>query len=535
MSAGFNARVSTLRKLSTQFNEASNTKLLHTLQTLASMPLPLSPVLERYCDTLQFVCAYPANVIHMFRAEQELQRITLFLKKNRTAIPQTLYNTGLPFTPFVTRYSHDCTTWLTTHPDCNVMLEEFRDAHYTLNDILKCTLPTVEQAETSAGLDNNELLHALRVPRKQRLEFLLNECSRLDTMPLVKDMLFDAMGMMIRITPTTERFSRAYNRIPVGAHFYHSEIYKRFDHVALLQTPLPQHIALTSAQQQHLTTVIKNTMALTSRETDPVTFLDEQSLRYYQLERGISVAIYGMTPQRQLPLEQYIGYTLFKNGLPAAYGGSWVFGGNAKFGINIFEPYRGGESGYVMCQLMRVYKHAFNIGTFEVEPYQYGQDNPDGIASGAFWFYYRFGFRPVDATLRTLAHSEFQKIKKDKTYRSPEKTLLRFTESAIVLKLHKHTTPNIATITAHITRMIQRTYNSNRQRAEQECVNSFMALTNIAYPHTTNEQRVLTEVALWRAALNITDTGKLQLLTRMVTTKPTDVYAYQQLLLELFT
>ena len=141
--------------------------------------------------------------------------------------------------------------------------------------------------------------------------------------------------------------------------------------------------------------VVKNSMAITARETDPTTYMDAGSLKVYHLERGVSIATYSMIPSRQLPLESYIGYTAFKNGFPVAYGGFWVFGDRSNFGINIFESYRSGESGFVMIQLLRVFRQVFHIKTFEVEPYQFGLDNPEGIVSGAFWFYYRFGFRPA--------------------------------------------------------------------------------------------------------------------------------------------
>ena len=92
-----------------------------------------------------------------------------------------------------------------------------------------------------------------------------------------------------------------------------------------------------------------------------------------------------------------------KHGFPAAYGGSWILGRRANFGMNIFEPYRGGESGMMMCQVLRAYRQAFRADYFEVDAHQFGLDNPDGIASGAFWFYHRHGFRPTDADLAALA------------------------------------------------------------------------------------------------------------------------------------
>ncbi|QLH45441.1 MAG: hypothetical protein HWD58_07410 [Bacteroidota bacterium] len=171
----------------------------------------------------------------------------------------------------------------------------------------------------------------------------------------------------------------------------------------MLNTPLPAPDKLSSQQQSVYQQVIQRALVLMARETDPSTFMDLTTLRVYSLERGIQVALFGMSPERQLPYVSYVGYMLFRNGYPLAYGGSWIWGGYAKFGLNIFEPYRGGESGYILCQLLRVYKQAFTLNAIEIDAYQFGLDNPDGIRSGAYWFYYRYGFRSRLATLRRLA------------------------------------------------------------------------------------------------------------------------------------
>jgi hypothetical protein len=176
--------------------------------------------------------------------------------------------------------------------------------------------------------------------------------------------------------------------------------------MALMNQPLPPPRRLGADARAELVRVLRNTMALTSRETDPATYLDARALRVYALERGLAVALFGMTPERQLPLESYVGFTLFKNGLPVAYGGAWVMGERAAFGMNIFEPFRGGESGFMMCQVLRAYRQAFKVRYFEVDAHQFGLDNPDGIASGAFWFYYRHGFRPLSAPLRAWRYKK---------------------------------------------------------------------------------------------------------------------------------
>ena len=276
--------------------------------------------------------------------------------------------------------------------------------------------------------------------------------------------------------------------------------------------------------------IIKRALVLTMRETDPATFMDESSLRLFELERGISIAIYGMKAERQLPFQSYIGYTLFKNGLPAAYGGSWMFGKRAMFGLNIFETYRGGESGFMMCQLLRVYIQVFELDYVEVEAYQFGLDNPDGIRSGAFWFYYRYGFRSLNKALNSLSAKEFQKIKQQKGYRSSEKILLQFTESNIVLKLQPAVHIKHSEIAAGITKMINVRFGGNRMLAEQKATAAFLQKTKMELPSNVNELQVLKEVALWAEAFQIKNKNQLQLMRAMIHLKPIDPYAYNQVI-----
>jgi hypothetical protein len=280
--------------------------------------------------------------------------------------------------------------------------------------------------------------------------------------------------------------------------------------------------------------VVKIAMTLTARETDPCTYMDEDSFRVYKLERGISISTFTMNTSIQLPLESYVGYAAFKNGLPVSYGGAWIFGERASFGINIFKPYRRGESAYLMAQLLRLYRQVFKLHYFEVEPYQYGLDNPDGITSGAFWFYYRFGFRPLDKKLNVLARQEAEKIKARKNYRSSLKVLREFTGSNIALSLTGSTPPKVPDITTRVTKMISKNFHSNRSEAERICRERFLVKTKMKTPSDFHEDQILTEVALWAEAMGIRNPHQLELMTTMIRLKPKDVYTYQDLLLRFF-
>lgn len=505
------------------------------MQYLAAMPLVPTKVLMLYAETLLFISAYPIDTHQHSLAQKELKRIATFLKRNKKTAPEAFHNSGLPFTPTITRFSHDGVRWLLSNPHCKTSLNAFVAPSLELNDVLKLTLPSLEKSEATIGLGNTELMDILLVSKQDRLRFIINELSRLDDQPYIKDHLFDSLDVYVQVDPKSVSFSKAFNRIPGTTTFFHKELLKKFDSLQLLNSPLPAPVSFSAAEKAEVITVIKNAMALTARETDPTTFMDESSLRMFHLDRGISIAIYSMVPSRQLPLESYIGYTAFKNGFPAAYGGAWVFGERSNFGINIFESFRNGESGYMMMQLLRVYRQEFKISYFEVEPFQFGLDNPDGIESGAYWFYYRFGFRSLSPSLRQLAEKEQLKIRAKSGYRTSAGTLRQFTESSIALQLGSTIPSKVTDITSRITKMIQHRYQGDRLRAEEDCKLKFTLKTKTSATLNDAENQVLTEVSLWAEAVQQKDLQKLSLLLEMITTKPYDVYAYQLLLINYFS
>jgi hypothetical protein len=96
--------------------------------------------------------------------------------------------------------------------------------------------------------------------------------------------------------------------------------------------------------------------------------------------------------------------------VPLAYGGAWIFPGTSKVGINVFPALRGGESAWFFAQLLRLYRQRFGVDRFEAENYQLGHNNPDGLKSGAYWFYYRHGVPPGTKEVATHGSREFKKL-----------------------------------------------------------------------------------------------------------------------------
>ena len=531
MQAVFSRRVKTFSRALAVSGSAGVNQQLDCIRELRNTPLQPNKTLIAYHDALLFACAFPADKKIKTIAEAELKRITSFLRGKKTI--KAFINSGMPFTACHSFFSHDFTRWLMKHDGCTISFGQFKNGSLTLNDVLKLTLPSMERNETTAGLGNEELLDVLLVNKNDRLSFLVNELSRLDGFPYIKDQLFESLGIHCDIIPRNKYFSVAYNRIAVPATYFRREPTGAFDPAELLNRPFSEPATLNEKEKLQLVTVIKNSMALKDRETDTVTFMDEASLRLYYAESGISMAVYGMVAERQLPLESYAGYTLFMNGFPAAYGGAWLFGPVANFGINIFETFRGAASGHILCQLLRLYRQVFGISSFEIEPYQFGFDNPDGIKTGAFWFYFRYGFQPKDKMLLQLSLKEKEKIKTHKNYRTPAKTLIKFTESNMVLQLAAKKPVPVADISDKVIRFIHKKYKCDNIKAEADCIEKFTTLTGISAANK-DEMQVLKEVSLWAEAFHISDERKLKLLAAMVKIKPADLYAYQRLLLEFF-
>ena len=531
MNPSFNSLFHELKSAAVQFDSVAVLRQKTLLRQLSALDLPRHDALIRYYNLLLFMKGHPVNAVVLKMVHREERRITAFLRKNKPVHP-SYKNSGLPYVFTEAAFSYDLLLWLQRQKSLRMEIGGEQQPGPELQDLLALTLPSVERDQAFAGYEGMELPDALDVPVARRLSFLMQELNALDAVPLVRDFLLERLDLKVRLLPSDTRFSRGQNRFDYSPLYFQSDLLKRFDYRALLDQAVPAPADLSEDQNRKLADLLKTSLSLMARETDPVTYMDERSLRLYELERGIAIAIFGMVPERQLPFESYVGYTLMKNGYPAAYGGGWVFGRRALFGINIFEAFRGGESGYMMIQLLRLYRQLFGVDYFEVEPYQYGKDNPEGIESGAFWFYYRYGFRPTDRILRNLAAAEMQKISSRKDYRSSRKTLERFTGSNIALNLGK-TVPLIPSAWTHkITRMISRHYSSNREKAVSDYIRQFSAKIRLEQLPDESGMPALTEAALLAGALEIKDPLQLQWLASMAEAKPQDLFRYQELLLK---
>src|SRR5260370_36004454 len=73
--------------------------------------------------------------------------------------------------------------------------------------------------------------------------------------------------------------------------------------------------------------------------------------------------------------------------------------------------------------------------TVVVDRSQIDDSNPEGLRTGAFYFYAKLGFRPIDAEVSRLADAERVRIARERDYRSPLAMLRRLGRSNLFLTL----------------------------------------------------------------------------------------------------
>lgn len=511
------------------FESESNENKIRLIKELNKLSINNPAIILSYHQTLLFIITHCPNKDLRELVEKELNRIAFLIKKNKWQQSDELLDSGLPYTYMLTRFSCDAFSYLSKNNSIKLELNSLENEQFDLNALMSLTMPSLFAEETTLAYEKEELLKRFGVDKKSEFKFLLNQIQGMDANQVIKDYLWQLLNPFVYISSNKKEYSKSFNKISFSSFYYQTELLKNFNQIELLAKKLPTVKKLDVDKKQHLIEVIKNSMLLSMRETDTSIYMDENTLHYYELERGYSIAIYGMIAERQLPIQSYIGFNLFKNGYTVAYGGSWIFGRHAMFGLNLFPEYRGGESGYLMCQILRTYIQVFQLTYIEVDSYMFGNGNEDGIKSAAYWFYYKHGFRSVDKSIQKLAEKEKIKIGKNKNYRTSEKTLMHFAQSNMALNIGADIPKSRLEYREAIIQMLAKQYKGDINLAIEDSVKELILIRKLNIDIISNKS-VLHEMALWIKAFKIKDKNQINLALKMIENKSKDPVEYNQIM-----
>ena len=461
-----NTHISKLFSIRNRYEKQFAAEKIQLLNTINIKTIKSKKELQSCYSALLFLMAYPDNKTIYNLANKLLSELQLHVQLNKK-LQRGLYNTGITQTYICAAFSFEMVKWLRKTRREEIKLSSFEAADAQIQSILSVVMP---KAESEILQDANAVWKGWFKHLKRKDEDLLDQLIAVfdssDIRPEVKDELWNVIGMNVEINFTSHCCLPA----SLTKFYFHRSLIKK---QIKKQTPVvkPAQIKLTENEAEQIIDCSRMILVRKLRELDPISFTATKLVSYYHLPRGISIVLMGMVAERRHPIDSYMGYLVFKNGLPVAYAGSWILFDSARIGLNVFADYRGGEARYIFDQVLQLHSKVYHLKRFTVDPYQIGKQNDDGIHSGAFWIYYHAGFRPLQKLQKELAATEDLRIKIDKNYRSPQTTLKILADSRLELILKKSAVSFDATdLSRAYAGILTQKYNGNRKQAEKDGV-----------------------------------------------------------------
>jgi hypothetical protein len=276
----------------------------------------------------------------------------------------------------------------------------------------------------AASIDGTDFDWLLAQLRQERLIPIWSQLYNAAELPLVLDLRSGALSKSLNAMPARRirtRSSGMRKRVPAVK----KEIMR----------PLDSLRKFSRRSASKLIDVAMASLVVRHRETIHFNHANPKEVYLADVGEGVSIAVVGLQQEYRYPLECAMGYLILSNGVPVGYGGASTVFRQINTGINIFDEYRGSEAAYLWIQVMRVFHHLFGCTRFIANAYQFGSENTEALQSGAFWFYYRLGYRPVLPVIRKLAQRESKRLRRDKGHRSNLSTLRRLASCDMHLAL----------------------------------------------------------------------------------------------------
>ncbi len=457
-----------IKKLFQIRNQFGNEFLIDKKQLLQSIDvkkLRSKKLIDVFYNTLLFIVAYPDNKIVYDLATAKLVELIECIKAD-SANEIRFFNSGLVGGLICSQFGFEMVKWLRNQFGNNVQIDSIAAPDSQVRYIITAMLP---QIESEILEDENstwkQWLSDFTDEGEDLLDSLINLFDQSTLRPEAKDELWNSLVIFVSF--------RFLGPCKLPDHLIVVNYHKTIVRKASLTVRSNDKIVkakLKLSDAEKIIECARVVLVSQTREIDPISFSDPASVTYYYLPRGLSIALFGMHTDRRHPIDCYMGYMVFKNGWPIGYAGSWVLFDSARIGLNIFSTYRGGESLFVFEQILKLHKHVYHLKRFSVDPYQIGKNNSDGIKSGAFWLYYKFGFRHLNNELRELANIERKKILTQKGYRSSYQTMKLLAGGRLELILDRSTTVSfdVTDLSLAYRAIVKSKYAGNRKLAIQD-------------------------------------------------------------------
>ena len=436
--------LSQLEESSRRFDDRGAARSARLIARIARRKFTDAESLIRFHEVLHFLRAHPQSREVLDQVEAALDGFARRVEQLRLAGADMIAfdyieNSGIAGTAVTGTFSYGIARWLAKRFSKHLAIDWSRhERKERLGGTLPRLVPLLEEDSlVEANIPFLAWVEAAR-GRERDINWLLRGFEQLQMPEREKAELYDSLELHIRWELDNTSASRTKNMRRVRRVFYHTAPLIRRSEVSIEKEikSVPLKLKKLSVRQgEAVVDMLREVTTLRYRELYGITNGDHAQVVEARVGRGVEIFLWGLAPERRLPLRAYhAGFTL-KNGVPINYIEAITLFERAELGFNTFYTFRDGETAWVYAQVLKLLNQVLGATCFSIDPYQIGFNNDEAIDSGAFWFYRKLGFRPIRPELRRLAEGEEKKIRADRNYRTSRRTLRRLSTGHIVYEL----------------------------------------------------------------------------------------------------
>jgi len=428
-----------LDELKNQFTPDTADRVERLLEQLSRQKLNDTDSLVRYHEILLFLRAYPQNATIVRAVEKELRSFSDKVSALDVDISPLEHPavSGIAGTSVTDTFSFYIVRWLLQQRPAEVAIYwEWVEDVNRLAATWPRFMPLLEEdAFAEANVPYREWLAAARNGRKE-LAWLIDRFDKLPKPESERAELYDSQNLYVQWTPAFPA-TRTGMRSPTRKPFYHRGplIQRReIDLRKELVQPLTLQ-KLSPRQGEQARDMAREASTIRYRELYAFTHGDPKHVYRADLGRGVELFLMGLPAEKRLPLRACHAAMIYKNSVPIGYFEGLSLFERMESGFNLYYTFRDGETAWLYARTLNVMHQFTGVTAFSLDPYQIGDENEEGIESGAFWFYRKLGFRPVRRETLQLALKEEEKLKTRKGYRTPAATLRKLAASPMIFEL----------------------------------------------------------------------------------------------------
>jgi hypothetical protein len=407
-----------------RFSTTDARRTAKLLEQLATANLSTPEDLIVLHETLLYLCAYPQNARVLRLSRSILRSFQQRLRGFDEAAFADPEVSGMAGTAVSTNFSYEFARSLASRHGAELRIDWDNFARPDrLGLVLARLLPGAQEAwSVEPHVDWREWFES-------------TGCTLQGLLDRIDAHVYDLLEIPLYWNLEDSTATRTLTWLPRFDVYYHQGPLLRRSDVSMESEFAAPKIAtkkLSARDAKRIMDVIVDASAVRYRELWGFVHPDPRQMLRADFGRGVEFYFFGVPPEWRLPVRVYHCGMYFKNGVPIGYFEGLSLFEKMEAGFNLYYTFRDGETAWLYARTLKFCREQLGVTCFSIDPYQIGHENAEAIASGAFWFYRKLGFRPATEAAAKLAEREGRKLAANGEYRTPASVLRRLARSPML-------------------------------------------------------------------------------------------------------